>query len=268
MQRARSSHGQVAVSTQSVSDVASATGNQQLLASLTDNFTGFVLHRQTSPESRDWLAMLLGTRELWQSTDRTSGGGVMLEGTGSRRRAAEFVVRPDEFKLLRPGEAIVWSTLGPPPVQVTVTPGPTLDPGNAGGGAVYRPLDIATIADALSGPAAAREAPEDQLTLLDETVAAEVTPEVEPDGEDPNESADGEVRPSAPLEPTGTPGPPGEALQEVFRFDRCAPQPRASIATLAVRRGRRLYAATSWRGLTDTFLRARPRVTSPGGVVV
>ncbi len=101
MQRARSSHGQVAVSTQSVADVASATGNEQLLASLADNFTGFVLHRQTSPESRDWLAMLLGTREIWQSTDRTSGGGARTDGSGSRRRAAEFVVRPDDFKRLR-----------------------------------------------------------------------------------------------------------------------------------------------------------------------
>ena len=150
MQRARSSHGQIAVSTQSVSDVASATGNEQLLASLTDNFTGFVLHRQTSPESRDWLAMLLGTRELWQSTDRTSAGGSRMEGSGSRRRAAEFLVRPDAFKLLRPGEAVVWSTLGPAPEQVTVTPGPTLEPGVTGDAAgAYRPLGLATLDDAL-----------------------------------------------------------------------------------------------------------------------
>ena len=180
MQRARSSHGQVAVSTQSVSDVASATGNEQLLASLTDNFTGFVLHRQTTPESRDWLAMLLGTRELWQSTDRTAGGGAMLEGSGSRRRAAEFVVRPDEFKLLRPGEAVVWSTLGPPPVQVTVTPGPVLDPGAARADAVYRPLDIAAMDDALEKPPDERplaSAPQGEQQSLD--IEAAISAEAE-----------------------------------------------------------------------------------------
>ena len=115
MQRARSSRGQVALSTQSVADIASATGNEQLLASLPDNFTGFVLHRQTSPESRAWLAMLLGTREIWQSTDRTGGGGARTDGSDSRRRAAEFVVRPDDFKGLGTGEAILWTTMGPTP---------------------------------------------------------------------------------------------------------------------------------------------------------
>ena len=125
MQRARSSHGQVLVSTQSVSDVPSATGNEHLLGALTDNFTAFIAHRQTSPESRDWLAKLFGTREIWQSTDRTMSG--RSDGAGSRRRAAEFIVRPDEFRQLKPGEAIIATTLGPPPEQVTVTPGPALD---------------------------------------------------------------------------------------------------------------------------------------------
>ena len=125
MQRARSSHGQVLVSTQSISDVPSATGNEHLLGALTDNFTAFIAHRQTSPESRDWLAKLFGTREIWQSTDRTMTG--RLDGAGSRRRAAEFIVRPDEFRQLKPGEAIIATTLGPPPEQVTVTPGPVLE---------------------------------------------------------------------------------------------------------------------------------------------
>jgi hypothetical protein len=151
MQRARSSHGQVGVSTQSVLDIASATGNDQLLASLADNFTGFVLHRQTSPESRDWLAMLLGTRELWQSTDRTTGGGARVDGVGTRRRAAEFVVRPDEFKLLRTGEAVVWTTLGPAPEQVRVTPGPQLRGGPVGSEDVYSPIPVSTLEAALDG---------------------------------------------------------------------------------------------------------------------
>lgn len=150
MQRARSSHGQVAVSTQSVADIAAATGNEQLLASLADNFTGFVLHRQTSPESRDWLAMLLGTREVWQSTDRTGGGGARTDGSGSRRRAAEFIVRPDDFKQLQAGEAVVWTTLGPAPEQILVAPGPTLAQGDVSARSAYRATGITTLAEALT----------------------------------------------------------------------------------------------------------------------
>ena len=53
-----------------------------LLASLTDNFTGIVAHRQTSPESRDWLANLMGTRALWQNTQATTGS----QHAGPRKR--------------------------------------------------------------------------------------------------------------------------------------------------------------------------------------
>lgn len=151
MQRARSAHGQIAVSTQSVADIAAATGNEQLLPALADNFTGFVLHRQTSPESRDWLAMLLGTRELWQSTDRTGGLGARTDGSGSRRRAAEFVVRPDDFKQLDRGEAIVWTTLGPQPAHVRVIPGPTLDQGPVDGRGVYQPVRLDSLDAVLDG---------------------------------------------------------------------------------------------------------------------
>jgi len=78
--------------------------------SLTDNFAGFVIKRQTSAESGDWCAKLLGTREIWQSTDRTEGHGARGEGSGSRRRAAEFVVPADRFKTLGVGRP----TCGPP----------------------------------------------------------------------------------------------------------------------------------------------------------
>jgi hypothetical protein len=131
----------VLVSTQSISDVPSATGNEHLLAALTDNFTAFIAHRQTSPESRDWLAKLFGTREIWQSTDRTSSGRV--DGVGSRRRAAEFIVRPDEFRRLRAGEAIVGTTLGPAPQRVLVTSGPELVwPGVPSADALYRDVQV------------------------------------------------------------------------------------------------------------------------------
>ena len=122
--RARSSGGQAIVVTQSAADIPTATGEESLRESLTDNFSAFVVHRQTSPESREWVSKLLGTRELWQSTDRTGGGGRYAEGAGSRRRVREFLVRPDQLKNLEVGEACVWTAAGPPPelVQVAIPP--------------------------------------------------------------------------------------------------------------------------------------------------
>ena len=119
MQRARSAGGQVAVTTQSISDFAAATGNTALLDAMADNFAGGIFHRQASPESRDWLARLIGTRELWQSTERTTFA--RADGTGSRRRVREFLVRPDELRTFTVGEAIIWSALGPAPEQLHVT---------------------------------------------------------------------------------------------------------------------------------------------------
>jgi hypothetical protein len=176
MQRARSSHGQVLVSTQSVSDIPSATGNVHLLGALTDNFTGFVAHRQTSPESRDWLAKLFGTREIWQSTDRTIGGRV--DGAGSRRRAAEFIIRPDQFRQLAPGEAIIGTTLGPPPERVTVTPGPPLSgEGAASAAPVYRPISSPSPSELLADPASGAN------SVAEQTAAPARKPTVEQRGE-------------------------------------------------------------------------------------
>ena len=122
--RARSSGGQAIVVTQSAADIPTATGDESLRESLTDNFSAFVVHRQTSPESREWVSKLLGTRELWQSTDRTGGAGRHAEGAGSRRRVREFLVRPDQLKNLGVGEACVWTAAGPPPelVEVAIPP--------------------------------------------------------------------------------------------------------------------------------------------------
>ena len=105
LQRGRTHEGQVLVVTQSVADIEALTGQPGLLASMADNFAGFVIHRQSAPESRDWLAKLMGTTALWQSTDQTSSHAAT--GAGSRRRVREFRVSSDTFSELRVGEAIV-----------------------------------------------------------------------------------------------------------------------------------------------------------------
>ena len=118
LQRGRTHEGQVHVITQSVADIEALTGQAGLLASMSDNFTAFIIHRQGSPESRDWLAKLMGTTALWQSTDQTSGHNAT--GTGTRRRVRQFRVSSDTFAELRTGEAVIHTTLGPPPVITRV----------------------------------------------------------------------------------------------------------------------------------------------------
>ena len=121
LQRGRTHNGQVHVITQSIADVEALTGQTGLLDSLSDNFAGFVVHRQTSPDSRDWLAKLMGTTALWQSTDQTSGHGLSSTGAGSRRRVREFRVGSDTFAELPLGEALIYS-IHAKPTRVLVDP--------------------------------------------------------------------------------------------------------------------------------------------------
>src|SRR5664279_4493964 len=109
LQRGRSHGGQVIVITQSAADIEALTKQPGLLASLTDNFAGVVAHRQTAPESRDWLAKLMGTRALWQTTNHTTGYGSQHSGSGSARRVREFKIGADVFSTLRRGEAVIYT---------------------------------------------------------------------------------------------------------------------------------------------------------------
>jgi len=122
LQRGRSHRGQVIVITQSAADIDALTQRPGLLASLTDNFAGVVAHRQTSPESRDWLAKLMGTRALWQSTSQTSGHGSMHTGRGSARRVREFRIGSDTFGSLARGEAVIYTPLAGEPTRAQILP--------------------------------------------------------------------------------------------------------------------------------------------------
>ena len=120
LQRGRSHGGQVIVITQSAADIEALTGQAGLLASLTDNFTGVVAHRQTAPESRDWLAKLMGTRALWQHTQATSAN--RHSGRGSARRVREFRIGSDVFSTLGRGEAVIYTPIAGDPARVHVVP--------------------------------------------------------------------------------------------------------------------------------------------------
>jgi hypothetical protein len=144
LQRGRTHNGQVFVITQSTADVEALTGQNGLLDSLSDNFAAFLVHRQTSPDSRDWLAKLMGTTALWQSTDQTSGHGLAATGIGSRRRVREFRVGSDTFADLQTGEAIIHTThSNPRRVQIDALQLPDRQPRRIGAGPLS-PCEITT----------------------------------------------------------------------------------------------------------------------------
>jgi hypothetical protein len=120
LQRGRSHGGQVIVVTQSTADIEALTGQTGLLPSLTDNFAGIVAHRQTSPESRDWLAKLMGTRAIWQSTNQTAAHGTQHSGHGSARRVREFRIGADVFATLRRGEAVLYTPVAGDPARAHI----------------------------------------------------------------------------------------------------------------------------------------------------
>ncbi len=122
LQRGRSHGGQVVVITQSAADIEALTQQPGLLASLTDNFAGVVAHRQTSPESRDWLAKLMGTRAVWQTTSQTGAHGHTHTGRGSARRVREFRISSDTFGGLSRGEAVIYTPLAGEPARAHVVP--------------------------------------------------------------------------------------------------------------------------------------------------
>ncbi|HMS71414.1 MAG TPA: type IV secretion system DNA-binding domain-containing protein [Baekduia sp.] len=138
-QRARSGGGQLIVATQSIADFEAFTENPSFTDSLAENFSTIVAHTQVSQSSREWLAMHCGTRELWQSTDRTVGHGMQTEGSGSARRAAEFLLHPDELHQLGVGEAVVYT---PPALpargRVQLIPRPPQGPLSGRTGAALR----------------------------------------------------------------------------------------------------------------------------------
>ncbi len=67
-----------------------------------------IVHREADPDSAERLARMAGTYESWSTTERVGGqkpNGFFAPREGTRTRAREFVLLPDEIKRLGVGEA-------------------------------------------------------------------------------------------------------------------------------------------------------------------
>jgi hypothetical protein len=125
--RARSAGLSLLLGTQSLADLRGArpddpsdTLTEQVLSNV--EFT--LAHRIGDPDSAERLARLAGTVPSWTTTHRTSGHLLPVQtGEGTRTRAREFLIGPDEFKRLGTGEAVAIQPRAKRPAEiVTVWP--------------------------------------------------------------------------------------------------------------------------------------------------
>ena len=109
--RARSAGLSLLLGTQTLADLRSARPddpNDTLTEQILSNVGCAIVHREADPDSAERLARMAGTYESWSTTERVGGRspeGVFERREGTRTRAREFVLLPDEIKRLGVGEA-------------------------------------------------------------------------------------------------------------------------------------------------------------------
>jgi TraM recognition site of TraD and TraG/Bacterial protein of unknown function (DUF853) len=118
--RARGAGLSLALGTQSLADLrgtdpddASDTFTEQVFT----NVSYLVVHREADPDSAERLAGVAGTVPGWSMTRKVRPGFWQpREGTKTRER--EYVIGPDQFKRLRPGQAVVIQPTEKRPAEV------------------------------------------------------------------------------------------------------------------------------------------------------
>ncbi len=120
--RARSAGLSVLLGTQSLADLRSARpddGSDTLTEQVLTNIEFAVVHREADPDSAERLARMAGTRPSWSMTEKVGDQrGLLAPREGTRTRAREFVVLPDEIKRLGTGEAVLVNPTAETPGQI------------------------------------------------------------------------------------------------------------------------------------------------------
>ena len=121
--RARSAGLSVVLGTQSLADLRGACpedASDTLTEQVLTNIEFAVVHREADPDSAERLARMAGTQPSWSVTTQIGGRreGWMQPRPGTRTRERDFVVNPDAFKRLKPGEAVLISPTAQPPAEI------------------------------------------------------------------------------------------------------------------------------------------------------
>ncbi|HEY8816270.1 MAG TPA: type IV secretion system DNA-binding domain-containing protein [Candidatus Dormibacteraeota bacterium] len=120
--RARSAGLSVLLGTQSLADLRGARPDDDsdtLTEQVLTNIEFAVVHREADPDSAERLARMAGTRPAWSTTEKVGGRRDLLTPReGTRTRAREFVVLPDEIKRLATGEAVLINPTAKTPEEI------------------------------------------------------------------------------------------------------------------------------------------------------
>ncbi len=120
--RARSAGLSVLLGTQSLADLRGARPDDDsdtLTEQVLTNIEFAVVHREADPDSAERLARMAGTRPAWSTTEKIGGRrDLLVPREGTRTRAREFVVLPDEIKRLGTGEAVLVNPTAKTPGEI------------------------------------------------------------------------------------------------------------------------------------------------------
>jgi hypothetical protein len=79
-----------------------------------------VIHREADPDSAERLARMAGTEPTWVTTRQVGvkAESIFQRPPGTRTPDRDFIVNPDAFKRLRPGEAVLITPTAKPPAEI------------------------------------------------------------------------------------------------------------------------------------------------------
>jgi hypothetical protein len=79
-----------------------------VLARISDNTSTKIIMASSDPDSAEYLARLVGTREIIKTTKQVDGDNKSETGRGSARDAHEFILEPNKIKRFQTGEAFIY----------------------------------------------------------------------------------------------------------------------------------------------------------------
>jgi type IV secretory pathway TraG/TraD family ATPase VirD4 len=83
--------------------------DQGVLARINDNTSTKIIMASCDPDSREYLARLVGTKEIIKTTKQVDGNNKSETGRGSSRDAHQFILDPDNIKSYQAGESFIYA---------------------------------------------------------------------------------------------------------------------------------------------------------------
>ena len=106
LSQTRSGNIRVTMACQSPADFS--IHDEGVLARISDNTSTKIIMASSDPNSAEYLARLVGTREIVKTTKQVDGNNKSETGKGSTRDAHEFILEPNKIKRFQTGESFIY----------------------------------------------------------------------------------------------------------------------------------------------------------------